>query len=117
MPIFFILAAMIVGAVVVAQRNVRAGRGDRRGALRLSAFVFAAMFVSWFFGERHVATLWEVALRADGAVVGAVGGGVLLDWRTLRSNRSSVAAGPRCWSPGRASSRASSATRSSAAMC
>ena len=61
-PIFFILAAMIVGAVVFAQRNVRAGRGDRRGALRLSAFVFAAMFVSWFFGERHVATLWEVAL-------------------------------------------------------
>jgi hypothetical protein len=61
-PIIFILAATIVGAAVFAQRNVRAGRGDRRGALRLSAFVFAAMFVSWFFGESHVATLWEVAL-------------------------------------------------------
>jgi hypothetical protein len=60
--IFLILAAMIVGAVVIAQRNVRAGRGDRRGALRLSVFVFAAMCVSWFFAERHVATLWEVAL-------------------------------------------------------
>jgi hypothetical protein len=61
-PIFVMLAATVVGAAVFAQRNVRAGRGDRRGALRLSAFVFAAMFVSWFFGESHVATLWEVAL-------------------------------------------------------
>jgi serine/threonine-protein kinase len=61
-PVFLTLAAMIVGAVVFAQRNVRAGRGDRRGALRLSAFVFAAMCLSWFFGERHIATLWEIAL-------------------------------------------------------
>jgi eukaryotic-like serine/threonine-protein kinase len=61
-PIFLVLAAMMVGALVFAQRNVRAGRGDRRGALRLSAFVFAVMGVSWLFGERHVATLWEVAL-------------------------------------------------------
>ena len=61
-PIFLLLAATIVGAAVFAQRNVRAGRGDRRGALRVSAFVFAAMMISWFFGESHVATLWEVAL-------------------------------------------------------
>jgi hypothetical protein len=61
-PIFFILAATLVGAAVFAQRNVRAARGDRRGALRLSAFVFAAMVVSWFFAESHVATLWEIAL-------------------------------------------------------
>jgi hypothetical protein len=61
-PIFLTLAAMLVGAVLFAQRNVRAGRGDRRGARRLSAFVFAAMCVSWLFGERHIATLWEVAL-------------------------------------------------------
>ena len=60
--IFFILAATVAGTAVFAQRNVRAGRGDRRGALRVSAFVFAAMMISWFFGESHVATLWEVAL-------------------------------------------------------
>jgi serine/threonine-protein kinase len=56
------LAAIVVGVAILAQRNVRAGRGDRRGAARLSAFVFAAMFVSWFFGESHVPTLWETAL-------------------------------------------------------
>jgi serine/threonine-protein kinase len=57
-----VLAATLVAAAILALRNVRAGRGDRRGALRLSTFVFAVMFVSWFFGESHVATLWEVAL-------------------------------------------------------
>jgi serine/threonine-protein kinase len=61
-PLFLTLAALIVGAGTVASRNVRAGRGDRRGARRLSIFVFAAMCVSWLFGERHVATLWEIAL-------------------------------------------------------
>ena len=60
--LFLALAALLAGAVVLAQRNLRAGRGDRRGAFRLSAFVFAAMSVSWLFGERHVATLWEVGL-------------------------------------------------------
>jgi len=60
--LFLVLAALMAGAVVLAQRNLRAGRGDRRGAFRLSAFVFAAMSVSWLFGERHVATLWEVGL-------------------------------------------------------
>jgi hypothetical protein len=61
-PLFLVLAALIAAAVVVAQRNLRAGRGDRRGALRLSFAVFAAMGISWLFGERHVPTLWEIAL-------------------------------------------------------
>ena len=60
--LFLMLAALLAGAVLYAQRNLRAGRGDRRGAFRLSAFVFTAMAVSWLFGERHVATLWEVGL-------------------------------------------------------
>jgi serine/threonine-protein kinase len=58
----FIAGITIIAAAVFAQRNVRAGRGDRRGALRLAGFVFLAMFLSWLFGESHVATLWEVAL-------------------------------------------------------
>jgi serine/threonine-protein kinase len=62
LSILVALAVTILSAAVFAQRNVRAGRGDRRGARRLSAFVFIAVFVSWFFGESHVATVWEVAL-------------------------------------------------------
>jgi hypothetical protein len=57
-----VAAALIVGAAALASRNVRAGRGDRRGAFRLSAFIFACMFVAWFFAERHVASLGEAVL-------------------------------------------------------
>jgi serine/threonine-protein kinase len=57
-----VAAALIVAAAVLASRNVRAGRGDRRGAFRLSAFIFACMFVAWFFGETHVASLGEATL-------------------------------------------------------
>lgn len=63
--ILFLTAALtLVGVAVFAQRHLRAGRGDRRGAARVAAFVFVAMMVSWFIGESHVATLWEVALVA-----------------------------------------------------
>jgi serine/threonine-protein kinase len=57
-----VAAALIVAAAVLASRNVRSGRGDRRGAFRLSAFIFACMFVAWFFAERHVASLGEAML-------------------------------------------------------
>jgi hypothetical protein len=61
-PRFLAIAAMIVAAAVFTSRNLRAGRGDRRSAFRLSAFVFATMLVAWFFGESHVATLGEFTL-------------------------------------------------------
>jgi serine/threonine-protein kinase len=57
-----LFAALSAGTVVLARRSVRAGRSDRRGAFRLAVFVFLAMLVSWFFGESHVPTLWEVTL-------------------------------------------------------
>ena len=62
--VFFVVvsAALIVAAAVLASRNVRTGRGDRRGASRLSAFIFACMFIAWFFGETHVASLGEATL-------------------------------------------------------
>ena len=62
MILMMILGGILLGAAIVARRNLRAGRGDRRGARRLSVFAFGAMLISWFFGESHVATLWEVAL-------------------------------------------------------
>jgi serine/threonine-protein kinase len=70
-----IVAGIVVGAAVMARRNIHAGRGDRRGAFRIASFVFAAMILSWFFGESHVPTLWEVALVVMGtswAVLAAV---------------------------------------------
>jgi len=46
---------VIVAAAVVALRNVRRGRGDRRGALRLALYLGAAR-MSWFLGAHHIAS-------------------------------------------------------------
>jgi len=51
LSIFF---ATLVGGIVLAVRNLRQGRGDRRGALRLSLFLLAAFMFNWIFSARHV---------------------------------------------------------------
>ncbi len=56
-----LLAVLMVGAML-ARRNLRLGRGDRRGASRLAAFVFAAWTVAWFFGAHHVPDFDELGL-------------------------------------------------------
>ena len=46
---FSVFLVLLLGAsAVLARRNLRLGRGDRQGAFRLAAFVFAAWAVSWF---------------------------------------------------------------------
>jgi hypothetical protein len=54
--------SMLVGGAMLAWRNLRLGRGDRRGASRLAVCVFAAAAVEWFFGAHHVPNLWEFSL-------------------------------------------------------
>jgi hypothetical protein len=44
---------MLVG-VVLARRNVKAGRGDRPGAFRAAAFIFGVSLMSWILGATHV---------------------------------------------------------------
>ena len=56
------LLSVMVGGAVLARRNLRLGRGDRRGASRLAAFVFAAGAVAWFFGAHHVPNADEFGL-------------------------------------------------------
>jgi hypothetical protein len=46
----------VVGGVLLAWKNLRLGRGDRKGAFRLAAFVFAAFMLGWLFSAHHVAT-------------------------------------------------------------
>jgi predicted Ser/Thr protein kinase len=46
---------MIVGAVL-ARRNVKLGRGDRRGAFRAAAAVFVFLIAVWILGDTHVAS-------------------------------------------------------------
>ena len=56
-----LLTLLVVGAML-ARRNLRLGRGDRSGAFRLAAFVFAAWAVAVFFGAHHVPTFDELQL-------------------------------------------------------
>jgi hypothetical protein len=62
--IVLLLSMLVVGAML-ARRNLRLGRGDRRGAFRLAAFVFAVWAVAWFFGAHHVPNLGEFVLFTE----------------------------------------------------
>ena len=57
-----LLPLMLVGAALLVRRNLRLGRGDRRGASRLAVFVFAAWAVAWSFGTHHVWSFLELSL-------------------------------------------------------
>ena len=59
--ILLLLSMLVIGAML-ARRNLRLGRGDRRGAFRLAAFVFGAWAVAWFFGAHHVTNFAELDL-------------------------------------------------------
>ena len=56
-----LVATLCVGAYL-ARRNLRLGRGDRRGAFRFAAAVFAISVASWIFGGTHVAASAEIGL-------------------------------------------------------
>ena len=54
---------LVIGAVLLARKNLRQGRGDRRSATRLSFFVFAVTLLVWIFGADHAPTIDEVFAR------------------------------------------------------
>jgi len=60
-PIVLTLSVLVAG-VMLARRNLRLGRGDRRGAIRLAGVVFAAWAVAWLFGAHHIPNLAELGL-------------------------------------------------------
>jgi serine/threonine protein kinase len=55
----FILSIVLAGALWLAVRNFRAGRGDTRGALRLAAFGLILMSLARIVNLHHVPTLAE----------------------------------------------------------
>jgi hypothetical protein len=66
-----LLLSVLVVSAMFARRNLRLGRGDRRGASRLAAFVFAAWAVAWFFGAHHVPNFAEFFLFVEFLSLGA----------------------------------------------
>ena len=51
-----IFIIVMVGSSFLALRNVKLGRGDRKGAFRLAGFVLVVAFLRWLFTSHHVAT-------------------------------------------------------------
>jgi hypothetical protein len=87
MLIWMIVSFYIVVLVVasfLARRNLRAGRGDRRGATRVAVFLFLGAMASWIVGGPHVASIFELqilTLRLGGALI--VGAGIWLCYIAL----------------------------------
>lgn len=57
----FFLSVLLCGALI-ARQNLRRGRGDRRGALRVATLLFVTLFLGWLFGGTHAASVAEVQL-------------------------------------------------------
>src|ERR1700752_48523 len=51
-----VFITVVVGSSLLALKNVKLGRGDRKGAFRLAAFMAAVFFVRWLFSSHHVPT-------------------------------------------------------------
>lgn len=50
---FLFMIASAIAAIIVARRNLRRGRGDRSGALRLACFLGACLFAAWVIAGHH----------------------------------------------------------------
>ncbi|HYV86006.1 MAG TPA: protein kinase [Patescibacteria group bacterium] len=67
--IVFLLACALAGGLAMARRNLRLGRGDRRGALRLAVFVFGVSMSAGVAHATHVPGVsdeWEILVRLMG---------------------------------------------------
>jgi hypothetical protein len=51
----------ILLAILLAWKNLRVGRGDRRGAFRLAVFTFVMRMVYWLFAAHHVPTAGAIS--------------------------------------------------------
>jgi hypothetical protein len=48
-----IILSALVGSLILARRNLRLGRGDRRGATRVALAYFVVRMLLWLFVEHH----------------------------------------------------------------
>jgi len=65
--IFSLLGVILAVGIFLARRNLRLGRGDRKGALRLASFLFIVYFGASLAQLHHVADWGEVGLLARAA--------------------------------------------------
>jgi serine/threonine-protein kinase len=56
------LLLIVSAAALLAWRNLRLGRGDRKGAFRIAFVVFVLYMITWLFSAHHVPDLGEFYL-------------------------------------------------------
>jgi serine/threonine-protein kinase len=64
-PLIFAVSlflTMLSAAVWLGRRNLRVGRGDRRGALRLATVIGTAYILEWVLADHHVLAIGELYL-------------------------------------------------------
>jgi serine/threonine-protein kinase len=64
---------LMIGALLLARRNVRLGRGDRKGAARIAITLLIASLVDWLFLARHATDAAEFYNYQMGVAVGLYG--------------------------------------------
>jgi hypothetical protein len=69
--------ALLAGAALLARRNLRSGRGDRRGAFRTGAIVFVCQALSGAIRARHFGDLNLEYFRIDSVVVLSLASGMI----------------------------------------
>ena len=70
-----VFVLVLIGSVLLAVRNLRLGRGDRKGALRLAIFVFLLTLVSRLLSAHHVPTFAEFSVVLNSLQDAAFAGG------------------------------------------
>jgi serine/threonine-protein kinase len=55
--VLVVLVGLLVTGGVLARRNLRLGRGDRRGAFRVAAYAFVTVMATWACKADHVAEI------------------------------------------------------------
>jgi serine/threonine-protein kinase len=73
----FAFLTILIGSALLARLNVISNRGDRKGALRLAAFVFGVKMLLWILGGSHVPTFWEVGRLVMGLGMAAYAAGLM----------------------------------------
>ena len=61
-----IFAAVLIGAVLAARRNLTLDRADRSGAVRVGVAIGALTWITWVINEHHVPSIWEMYLVVAG---------------------------------------------------
>ena len=52
-----LVVSLLVAGAIFARRNVRMGRGDRKGSFQVAALVFSAVMLRWILGGHHA---WDL---------------------------------------------------------